>query len=249
MHQPLVTIITVTYQAEALIETTVRSVTDQTYPAIEHILIDGGSSDQTVAKARACMREQHIIVSEPDKGLYDAMNKGLRLATGEFVLFLNAGDVLHTHTTLEHMIDTGSLSDCIYGETRIVDEQGQSLGLRRLHPPQHLTWRSFDMGMCVSHQSLLMRRSIAVPYDLHYAISADIDWCIRCLKQARQTTYCAFVISDFRTGGVSSTRRKQGLVERWKIMQHHYGWGRNVWSHIKIVVRFIWQRITRDSMD
>jgi glycosyltransferase involved in cell wall biosynthesis len=249
MHQPLITIITVTYQAEALIETTIRSVTDQTYSAIEHILIDGGSTDATVSKAEACMRPQRIVVSEPDNGLYDAMNKGLEFANGEFVLFLNAGDVLHTNDTLEQMISLGGNWDCIYGETQIIDENEKALGLRRLQPPRNLSWKSFDMGMCVSHQSVLMRRRIAVPFDLQYAISADIDWCIRSLKRARKTVYCPFVVSDFRIGGVSTSRRKQGLSERWQIMLQHYGWFRTVWSHIKITFRYVWQRLTRRSMD
>lgn len=249
MHQPLITIITVTYQAEALIETTIRSVTDQTYSAIEHILIDGGSTDATVSKAEACMRPKRIVVSEPDNGLYDAMNKGLQRATGEFVLFLNAGDMLHAKDTLEQMITLGANSDCMYGETQIIDENDQALGLRRLQPPRNLSWKSFDMGMCVSHQSVLMRRAIAIPFDLRYTISADIDWCIRSLKQAKQTTYCPFIISDFRVGGVSTSRRRQGLIERWQIMQNHYGLPTTAWSHLKIVFRFIWQRLTRRSMD
>lgn len=95
------TIITVTYNAEHTLERTLRSVAEQTYPHIEHILIDGASKDRTLEIARTHGKHLANIVSEPDKGLYDAMNKGLKLATGEYVCFLNAGDKLHAADTLE----------------------------------------------------------------------------------------------------------------------------------------------------
>lgn len=248
MHLPLVSIITVTYQAESLIEATIRSVTQQDYEAIEHVLIDGGSSDNTVAIASACMRERHILISEKDNGLYDAMNKGLRLANGDFVMFLNAGDLLHNNQVISEMIHQGGFTDCIYGETSIIDATGQHLAGRRLRPPVSLNWKSFRMGMCVSHQSMLMRKSIAVPFDLNYRISADIDWSIRCLKRATSTAYCAIIVSDFLIGGVSAKNQRQSWIERWKIMRVHYGLWSTMWSHFKIVFRYAWQRLTRKHM-
>jgi len=248
MQLPLVSIITVTYQAESLIEPTVRSVTQQDYEAIEHVLIDGGSNDNTVAIASAGMREKHILMSEKDNGLYDAMNKGLRLANGDFVMFLNAGDLLHNNQVISEMIRQGSFTDCIYGETSIIDAAGQHLAGRRLRPPVSLNWKSFRMGMCVSHQSMLMRKSIAVPFDLNYRISADIDWSIRCLKRATSTAYCAIIVSDFLVGGVSAKNQKQSWIERWKIMRVHYGLWSTMWSHFKIVFRYAWQRLTRKHM-
>jgi glycosyltransferase involved in cell wall biosynthesis len=248
MPAPLISVITVTYQAEAWIEETVRSITAQDYPHIEHLLIDGGSKDQTIARALPLMRSQRIVVSEKDDGLYDAMNKGLQLATGEFVIFINAGDRLHDRQTLQKMLAAGRHSDCIYGETQMIDASGQALGLRRLRPPNNLNWKSFQKGMCVSHQSVLMRRSIAVSYNTKYRISADIDWCIASLKKSKKSTYFPDIVSQFLVGGVSSNRRFQGLRERWQILVHHYGWWSTVGNHLYIIVRFIAQRLTRKRM-
>lgn len=96
-------IITVTYNAEQTLERTLRSVAMQTYPHIEHILIDGASKDRTMEIAQTHGKHLSKTISEPDKGLYDAMNKGLRLATGDYVCFLNAGDKLHAPDTLEQI--------------------------------------------------------------------------------------------------------------------------------------------------
>lgn len=248
MQIPLVSIITVTYQAESLIESTVHSVTQQDYEAIEHVLIDGGSSDATVSLARSGMRDRQIVISEKDQGLYDAMNKGLHLASGEFVMFLNAGDLLHDNQVISQMIRQGGSYDCIYGETSIIDAEGRHLAVRRLRPPRSLNWKSFRMGMCVSHQSMLMRKSVAVPFDLNYRISADIDWSIRCLKNTTRTAYCAIIVSDFLVGGVSAKNQKRSWIERWKIMRTHYGLWSAIWSHVKIVFRYAWQRLTRKHM-
>ncbi|MBR3619461.1 MAG: glycosyltransferase, partial [Bacteroidaceae bacterium] len=182
-----ISIITVTYNAEATIERTLESVAMQTYPDIEHLVIDGASKDRTVEIAR---RYPHaIVVSEPDKGLYDAMNKGLKRATGDYLCFLNAGDKLHSKDTLAHLIElvsNGSPVGVLYGDTHIVDAQGNFLRSRRLTPPEHLTWRSFKAGMLVCHQAFYINRQIAQPYDLTYRFSADFDWCIRCMKEGEK---------------------------------------------------------------
>lgn len=104
-------IITVTYNAEQTLERTLRSVAMQTYPHIEHILIDGESKDRTMEIAQTHGKHLSKIVSEPDRGLYDAMNKGLRLATGDYVCFLNAGDKLHAPDTLEKIAETIESAD------------------------------------------------------------------------------------------------------------------------------------------
>lgn len=98
-----VSIITVTYNAEATLERTLKSVAQQTHPDIEHLIMDGASKDRTVEIAR--QYPHATVVSEPDKGLYDAMNKGLQRATGDYLCFLNAGDVLHSHETITHIVE------------------------------------------------------------------------------------------------------------------------------------------------
>jgi glycosyltransferase involved in cell wall biosynthesis len=247
-HLPLITVITVVYNAASLIERTLKSVKAQTYPNIEHLIVDGLSKDQTLSEVEKYARPMLCVISEKDNGIYDAMNKGQALANGEFILFLNAGDEFYGNDVLENMLKAGFESDVYYGNTMVVDEEGIELGTRRLQPPVRLTWQSLQMGMCVSHQSLLVRKSICVSYDLQYKISADIDWTIRVLKSTKKVVNTKIIVSKFLLGGVSTSRRKQGLNERLAIMVHHYGWFRTAVNHGLIALRFVWHRITRKSM-
>ena len=179
---PKFSIITVTYNAGAVLEDTIQSVITQTYRNVEYIIVDGGSKDHTLDIINRYREHIHTLVSEPDKGLYDAMNKGIRLATGDYLCFLNAGDELHEDDTLQlmvHSITGTELPDVLYGETAIVDEEGHFLRMRRLSAPENLNWKSFKDGMLVCHQAFFPRRELAEPYDLRYRFSADFDWCIR----------------------------------------------------------------------
>ena len=157
---------------------------------MEYIIVDGGSTDGTLTIVNKYKEHIHTLVSEPDKGLYDAMNKGIKLATGDYLCFLNAGDGLHEDDTLLRIVHslTGTiLPDVIYGETDIVDDEGHFLYKRRLSAPETLHWKSFKKGMLVCHQAFFARRELALeePYDLQYRFSADFDWCIRIMKKAK----------------------------------------------------------------
>lgn len=241
-QQPTFSIITITYNAERWLERTILSVLSQSYPNIEYILIDGASKDKTVEIIKQYESGIASWISEPDKGLYDAMNKGLKRATGDYVWFLNAGDTLYTADTVQRIVASlkkkVSLPDVIYGETRIVDAEGRSLGMRRLKAPEKLTWKSFRMGMLVCHQSFIPKRAVAPLYDLQYRYSADFDWCIRCMKQARSFCNTHLTLSDFLDGGTSTTQRKASLRERYAIMCKYYGTFVTVLLHGWFVIRF-----------
>lgn len=239
-------IITVTYNAEATLERTLQSVAQQTYPHVEHLIIDGASKDKTLEIAR---RYPHAIVhSEPDKGLYDAMNKGIRLATGNYLCFLNAGDTLHSKETLAHIATTckanevtGTMPAILYGDTHIVDANGHFLRNRRLTPPRHLTWRSFKEGMLVCHQAFYVNRQIVLPYDLQYRFSADFDWCIRCMKEGERhglaNRYIKEPLADYLAEGMTTANHKASLIERFRIMAKHYGCITAIAQHIWFIFR------------
>lgn len=233
-------IITVTYNAEDTLERTLQSVAQQTYPHIEHLIIDGASTDKTLEIAH---RYPHAILhSEPDHGLYDAMNKGLRLATGDFLCFLNAGDTLHSNETLAHIaVAATPMTAILYGDTHIVDADGHFLRNRRLTPPEHLTWRSFKEGMLVCHQAFYINRQIALPYDLQYRFSADFDWCIRCMKEGEQrgmaNRYVKEPLADYLAEGMTTANHKASLCERFRIMAKHYGWLTTITQHIWFIFR------------
>ena len=153
---PKFSIITVTYNAGKVLEDTIQSVVFQTYRNVEYIIVDGGSTDNTLDVVHKYQERICKVISEPDKGLYDAMNKGIRMATGDYLCFLNAGDELHENETLQKIAYTlkgKELPDVIYGETAIVDEEGHFLHMRRLSTPEHLHWKSFKEGMLVCHQA------------------------------------------------------------------------------------------------
>ena len=157
---PRFSIITVTYNAGKVLEDTIQSIVTQTYKNIEYIIVDGASTDNTLQIVEKYGHHIHKVVSEPDKGLYDAMNKGMKLATGDYLCFLNAGDSFHEDDTLQlmvHSITGNELPDILYGETAIVDAAGHFLHMRRLSAPEHLTWKSFKQGMLVCHQAFFAR--------------------------------------------------------------------------------------------
>ena len=247
-----ITIITVTYQAAAVLQRTLDSVSRQTCQDIEHLIIDGASKDDTVKMAKAYQEKVPypvIIQSEPDHGLYDAMNKGLHKATGDYLVFLNAGDTLHaddTLSTLNSQLSTlnSQLSPAvIYGDTAIVDSEGKFLHLRRLRPPKQLTWRSFKHGMLVCHQAFYVRTDIAQQedYDLRYRHSADVDWCIRVMKRAEEMRLPLVntntILADFMEGGNTTQNHRASLKERYQVMCHHYGKASTIVMHAWFLVR------------
>jgi len=245
---PLISVITVVYNAENLIEKTLRSVLAQTYPNVENLIVDGNSKDNTLQIIQNFKDNRVRIISEPDKGIYDAMNKGMANAKGDYIIFINAGDEFYAADTLSTTINSASNADVYYGNTAVINSNGEILGDRRLFPPDNLNWRSLRYGMCVSHQSLLVKKSIAPKYDLSYKISADIDWVIRTLQNAQNIVNTHNYISRFLEGGVSSSRRKLALKERFSIMKKHYGLLQTLWSHLYIILRFIKHRLTKKSM-
>lgn len=240
-----ITLITVTYNAEATLGRTLFSVASQNYPHIEHIIIDGGSKDRTVEIANnfAYLAK---VVSEPDKGLYDAMNKGLRLATGDYVCFLNAGDKLHAPDTLKKIVSEiqhtaenmgGSLPGVLYGHTNIVDNDGNFLRPRRLAPPEELTWKSFKEGMLVCHQAFYARRDLCPEYDTAFRFSADFDWCIRVMKQTDNLIYLPFTVVDYLNEGITTRNLHLSLIERFRLMCRHYGVLQTIVQHLWFIVR------------
>ena len=237
--QPRISIITICYNAASTITRTLRSVSAQTYPNIQYLIIDGASKDNTLELVRELAPEAEIY-SERDKGIYDAMNKGLDRATGDYVWYVNAGDALASPTTVEDLVRatcTGdSLPDVLYGDTRLIDAEGHDLGLRRLRPPHQLDWRSFRSGMLVCHQAFVAKRSISPHYDLRYRFSADVDWCIRVLKEAKTTAFYPEPIALYLNEGTTTANHRASLIERFHVMRHHYGLMTTVLQHLRFLV-------------
>jgi glycosyltransferase involved in cell wall biosynthesis len=242
-----ISIITVTYNAASVLKRTLDSVKAQSWQQIEHLIIDGASKDETVSMAETYKAQcpyEVVILSEPDKGLYDAMNKGLRLATGDYLVFLNAGDTLHAADTLETIVRSAQpLPGVLYGDTAITDEQGNFLHLRRLRPPKKLSWKSFRQGMLVCHQAFYALTDIAknLPYDPRYRYSADVDWCIRVMKEAQKRQLplvnTQAILADYQEEGQTTIHHRDSLKERFDVMRRHYGLFTTVIMHVWFVFR------------
>ena len=257
---PLISIITVTYNAELTIERTLQSVESQSYPRIEHLIIDGCSTDHTMSHVQRYVERngenKHLIrvLREPDKGLYDAMNKGIQQATGYYLELLNAGDKLHEQKSIEQIVEQTRWQRnqvnyaVIYGETDLVDNKGHFLRHRRLQAPEHLTAKSFLQGMLVCHQSFYVRTDIARTelYDLRYRYSADYDWCIRIMKRAERRRLrflnTHLILTDYLSEGLTTKNHRRSLLERLRLMGRHYGWPRAILQHLWFVIRAIIKR-------
>ena len=251
MPSPVFSIITVTFNAAKVLENTINSVQAQLYPNIEYIIIDGASSDTTIDIAERYKSLKDIkIISERDNGLYDAMNKGMRIATGDYVWFLNAGDVLKNESAvaqIARIAETNMMPDIIYGETDLIDSEGNVFAERRLKTPEHLSWKKFKMGMLVSHQAFIVKRCIAPEYDLQYKLSADFDWCIRCMKTAGTIINSKLRLINYQYEGVTTSNRKASLKERYKIMCNYYGVAPTQIRHIWFAVRFYWAKTFKNN--
>jgi len=246
MRQPKISIITVCYNAEDTIESTIYSVRNQTYTNIEYIVIDGNSTDKT---KDIILQHRHFItkfISEQDNGLYYAMNKGLDMAEGEYVWFLNAGDrIPHSNTLAKIMASSYLLQDIYYGQTKIINKEGKVIGKRRLSAPEILTKDSLKWGMLVCHQSFIVSRKIAVHYNTKYKITADYDWMLRVIERANPSlirrssrTYCYFL-----EGGLSTKKMNKANKERYQIMIEHFGFAKATFYNFLMLFRFIKSKI------
>jgi glycosyltransferase involved in cell wall biosynthesis len=247
--QPLLTIITITYNAERFLDRTLKSVenalsqiNDRT--VLEYLIIDGKSTDSTLAIANRYSAFISKTVSEPDRGLYDAMNKGLALATGKYVWFLNAGDQIYDQNVLALLLPLlENDADVYFSDAMFVKDDGTEVGLRsKFTPhqlPQNLKWQDFALGMKVCHQAFIAKKAVAPPYDYNN-LSADIDWEISCLKNSKDVTHLSFILCRYLLGGISVTNHRRSLTDRFTVLRKHFGLFPTLFNHLLIFWRGFW---------
>lgn len=216
--QQLISVITVVFNGENSLEKTIKSVISQSYDHVEYIIIDGGSTDGTVDIIKRYEDQIDYWISEKDEGIYDAMNKGIRQATGEWVNFMNAGDSFVNKDVLSS-VDFGALSEyaLIYGNR--VQE-----GIVAV--PQNIT--ALEAGVIhANHQSMFFNRAVLrgeLYYDTRYKVYADYELVNRIyLKSSQAIKYIDVNIADFEPGGVSSVVSQQKRKDKYRIVYRHYG--------------------------
>lgn len=238
---PLFTIVTVTYNAQSTFPATLKSVAEQSCRLFEYIIMDGASTDKTLKLAINAAIPEARVYSSPDKGIYDAMNKAIQIAKGDYLIFLNAGDSFHSQDTLEILAQAIMDNDypgIIYGQTNLVDSNRHFIAPRHLTAPETLTVKSFAEGMTVCHQAFIVNKKLVQLYDLKYRYSADYDWCIRCLQRSRNNYYVPEVLIDYLVEGETTRHRRASLWERFRIMSFYYGLLPTLWRHISFIPRF-----------
>ncbi len=208
---PLVSVITVCWNAAATLEACLASVAAQTYPAIEHVIIDGASTDGTAAILARHRDRIAVLVSEPDRGLYDAMNKGVARASGTFVIFMNADDHFATPRAVEQAmaeIQRGPEADVFYGSI-LVRDGGRTI--RHDPPPPERVPEEMILG-CLPHQATFARRTVfdrTGPFDLRWRRHADYDWWLKVLADpAIRVRRIGTLVASYALGGASSDLAK-----------------------------------------
>lgn len=243
---PLISIVTITFNAASTLPATMKSVERQSFRDFEHIIIDGASTDNTLDIARNMGTDRLRILSEPDNGLYDAMNKGMDMARGKYLIFLNSGDAFHSSDTLAaYAREAEKDADIIFADTVIVDSERRIISPRHLAAPSELTFRSFAAGMLICHQAFMVKKEIAPAYDLSYRFSADYDWTVRCIARSTPAKCVNLhrIAIDYLSEGLTDRNKIKSLAERFHIMCRHYGTVSTLGRHIGFVGRAIKRRL------
>lgn len=238
---PKISIITVSYNSSKYIERTIKSIINQTYKNLEYIIVDGKSVDNTLDIIEKYKTKIDVLISEPDKNLYDAMNKGIEKSSGEYLIFMNAGDIIKDDKSLESVIKKSNGEDFIYGETRYINEYGKLKKWHKQTPQQNqISYKSFINGMVVCHQSMIIKKKIVQFYDINtWKVSSDIDWSIRTLKKAKSFYHYKDVFCYYLEGGISNKMRKKSIKERFFISIKHFGLCKTILYQFVIVVKYL----------
>jgi glycosyltransferase involved in cell wall biosynthesis len=218
-----VSIITVSFNSAATIGETLKSVSMQNHPDIEHIVIDGGSDDDTRALVKQHGSHVAALVSEPDRGIYDAMNKGIRLATGNAIGFLNADDVYQDHNVISlvaRIMESGEL-DAVFGDAVFFRPEAPEKEIRRYSSkrfsPERIAW-----GWMPAHPTLFVRREVFArvgPFSSDYRIAGDFEFVARAFRQPLRYQYIPQVLVRMRTGGISTSGWKSTLLLNREVLR------------------------------
>lgn len=214
---PLISIVTVVFNGEKFLEETIKSIINQTYSNVECIIIDGGSTDGTVSIIKKYKDQIDYFVSEPDNGIYDAMNKGIEAASGKWINFMNGGDKFYSHHVLENIFKNQINSDItfIYGNTAY---KYKSFTSERKALSLYEYWKQIPFR----HQSVFIKTKVHKNYkfNLSFKISADFDFFFKLLFKGYKTSYIDSIISEVTVDGVSENKRIAVIFEKLRIVNY-----------------------------
>jgi len=216
-------IITVCRNDAAALEKTVQSVAQQTYLHREYIVIDGQSEDDTIARLQPFLDQGiiHTLISEPDAGVYDAMNKGIAQATGDVLYFLNADDRLAHPRVLKNVAECWArlpAVDILYGDINLWNAEGEKRSTVIYPEAEHLL--DYLQGEWICHQAMFVKRALFEQmggFDLQFHIAADYDWLFRALSQGVTLHHLPQVVADYTLGGLSDMAQVRSLTEMFQV--------------------------------
>ncbi len=215
-----ITVITAVFNGGNAIVDTLRSIAAQDYPDVEHIVIDGASSDSTLSHVQENGARVAVLVSEPDRGVYDAFNKGLRKATGDAIAFLNCGDVYSSTHAISQLAEGFSDAgiEAVFADVSIVDQRLSTRAVRR-YTSKHFRPGRMQFGLMPAHPTLLLRRAVydqVGPYDTQFKIAGDFELCLRVFAKRRTPyRYVPLALVQMPSGGLSN----RGWRSKWEITQ------------------------------
>lgn len=219
-----ISVITVCLNSEKLIEKTIQSVINQKYSNIEYIIIDGGSTDNTLNIIEKYNSHINVLVSEKDDGIYYAMNKGIKLATGDLIYFLNCGDYLYNNSVFEAVAREyaeENLSDIIYGDIICYEDHYS----KYYFGPRNNIVEIIPRG--INHQSMFTKKNVFEKcgcFDTEYKIFSDFDWLLRCIIQHKiNISKMNIPIAYYLMGGVSEKHIKKFMYEKYEIIAKYTG--------------------------
>lgn len=215
-NKPLISIITVVLNGEKYLEETIQSVINQTYDNVEYIIIDGGSTDGTLDIIKKYEDKIDYWVSERDKGIYDAMNKGIDVATGKWINFMNAGDGFYADDTLEKIFAINDYKniDVIYGNHNVI--YPHKTRIAKAGNLENI-WK----GSQFCHQSSFVASSThkANKFNLSNKIGADFEFFYCLFREKKVFKHVDIVVANYSAGGVSDIKRVDSIVGRWNIIE------------------------------
>ena len=219
----IVTIITVCRNHAKELERTIRSVESQTWQEKEYLVIDGASTDDSLDVIKAHEASITRWVSEPDQGIYDAMNKGMRMARGEWVIFMNAGDTFASDDTLQRVFGSPQNADVIYGDVIKGELVKKAEAPRNAH------------RMFYCHQSAFVRTRCLreFPFDIRHRMSADFKQVKQLYLSGKTFLQLDFPVANFDTQGVSNRNRSAGLYDNIQVIRETD----SLWEQMKLLPR------------
>ena len=245
-NKPLISIVTVTFNAESYIEETIKSIIEQSYPNIEYIIIDGKSTDGTVGIIKKYEHKITYWISEPDNGIYDAMNKGFKLANGDFIIFMNSGDIFYSKHVLNQSIQHFTSLECIYyGNVYFKYENNKLI----FYGNEFNHKRLIKENIC--HQSIFYPKTIYKnnKYNLKYKLLADWEYNIRHFNKIK-FQYIPVIIAIYDTCGISSKNEDKVFIKEYShIIQNNFGYLYRIWNEYRLFKKYlsyVWKKIRKE---